>query len=61
VNKIERRLKKMEKNKCLRCGHEWISRIETRAKSCPACKSFRWSIPKGGKPEEKKEDDKGNQ
>jgi len=27
------------KEKCLRCGHEWIKRIEGRPVSCPMCKS----------------------
>ncbi len=25
--------------KCLRCGHEWLGRIEKMPKQCPKCKS----------------------
>lgn len=28
--------------KCLRCDHDWPSRID-EPKCCPACKSYRWS------------------
>lgn len=30
--------------KCLRCGHEWVKRIEGRPAQCPACKQPRWDI-----------------
>jgi len=33
---------KLKKNNCLKCGHEWIPRIETRPILCPKCKSPTW-------------------
>lgn len=35
----------MTELKCLRCGHEWISRKDT-VKACVKCKSYNWNIPK---------------
>ena len=32
-------------NNCLRCGHEWISRVE-KPTACPRCKSYKWCVPK---------------
>lgn len=29
---------KIKKKKCLRCGYEWIPRVED-VRSCPKCKS----------------------
>jgi len=40
-----------QKNKCLRCGHEWIQRKEGIPDSCPGCKSYKWDTPP---PEEEK-------
>jgi predicted Zn-ribbon and HTH transcriptional regulator len=34
------------KHKCLRCGHEWQSRIERKPACCPRCKSYDWMKPK---------------
>ena len=31
----------MEKNKCIKCGNEWIPRIED-PKRCPKCKTYDW-------------------
>lgn len=28
--------------KCKRCGYEWKPRIDTKPKSCPACKNRKW-------------------
>jgi Zn-finger nucleic acid-binding protein len=34
----------MEKNKCERCSHIWIGRIEKeKINSCPKCKSRLWN------------------
>ena len=30
---------------CLRCGHNWQSRVESPAR-CPACKSSYWGKPR---------------
>jgi predicted Zn-ribbon and HTH transcriptional regulator len=27
--------------KCIRCGYQWISRVE-KPKACPNCHSYRW-------------------
>ena len=37
------------KNTCLRCGHEWDSRTPDKPKCCPACKSYRWDMPRQDK------------
>lgn len=39
----------MEKNKCDKCGWEWLSRVEN-PKQCPRCKRYDW------KKEEKQND-----
>jgi len=32
---------------CLRCGHTWPTRLtQTKPRSCPACRSYRWDTPK---------------
>ena len=36
----------MEKLTCIRCGYEWMPRIESRPKSCPGCKQRSWDTPK---------------
>ena len=36
----------MEKCKCLRCGHEWFKRVETRSVLCPGCKNPKWDEKK---------------
>jgi hypothetical protein len=33
-------------NKCLRCGHDWVSRVE-KPDACPRCKSYAWNKAKG--------------
>jgi len=34
----------MEKNKCERCNHVWVGRIEKeKINSCPKCKSRLWN------------------
>ena len=33
-------------HKCLRCGHEWPSRLEKLPKQCPKCRSPYWNKPK---------------
>lgn len=50
--------------KCLRCGHEWIPRVELeqlegklkeKPRICPKCKSAYWDLePKNKKNKEKK-------
>ena len=32
------------KNKCEKCGHEWIQRTEDKPKQCPKCKRYEWFI-----------------
>jgi len=41
----------MKKNRCVKCGHEWIPRTEKVTKSCPKCKRYDWK-------EEKMKEDK---
>jgi transposase-like protein len=36
----------MNMNTCLRCEYEWESRIESKPKNCPNCKSPAWDRPK---------------
>jgi rubrerythrin len=31
---------------CKKCGHKWISRIQTKPKACPSCKAYRWDTEK---------------
>lgn len=38
------------KLKCLRCGHEWIPRVE-EVRLCPKCKSVYWDREKKKKKE----------
>ena len=33
-------------HKCLRCGHDWASRMDRLPKVCPKCKSPYWNKPK---------------
>lgn len=33
----------MKKNKCQKCNHEWIGRVEN-PKECPECKSRDWKL-----------------
>lgn len=33
---------KAQKWVCLRCGHKWNPRIETKPLACPKCKSYEW-------------------
>jgi predicted nucleic acid-binding Zn-ribbon protein len=33
-------------HKCLRCGHEWPSRLERLPKQCPKCRSPYWNKKK---------------
>lgn len=35
----------MEKSKCIKCLHQWISRIE-QPLQCPKCKSYNWNKTK---------------
>ncbi len=30
-------------NRCLRCGHEWQSRLDEMPNRCPHCKSQKWN------------------
>ena len=32
----------MKNNKCLKCNHEWVARVE-KVKQCPKCKSYDWN------------------
>lgn len=36
----------MEKNKCLRCDHEWLPRSPNKSVLCPKCRSNCWDKPK---------------
>lgn len=38
-------MNKLQKGKCLRCGYEWIFRVE-KPKRCPQCISPKWTVPK---------------
>ena len=52
----------MKKNKCLRCGHEWIKRVENPV-FCPACRSPYWNrerIRKCGSEEPEMAEEKKN-
>ena len=31
-----------QKNKCVKCGYEWLPRKETKPKECPECKARHW-------------------
>jgi hypothetical protein len=33
--------------RCLRCGHEWIKRVDRRPKCCARCKETNWDVPAG--------------
>ena len=35
----------MPKEKCLRCGHEWVKRVN-KPKVCPKCQSAYWDVPR---------------
>lgn len=35
-----------KEHKCLRCQYVWWSAKKSDPVACPACKSYRWSIPK---------------
>jgi len=44
----------METKNCLKCGHNWVSRVGA-PKECPHCKSYKWNedvkenvTPEGG-------------
>jgi predicted Zn-ribbon and HTH transcriptional regulator len=41
--------------KCIRCGHEWISRGKKKPMTCPKCRSPYWDTPKKEEMEEQKE------
>lgn len=30
-------------SECFHCGYKWYSRIATKPKACPRCKSYKWS------------------
>jgi Zn finger protein HypA/HybF involved in hydrogenase expression len=32
---------------CLRCGHGWLKRVESRPVRCPRCKQPHWDIKRG--------------
>lgn len=34
----------LRKNKCLRCGHVWVPRVEV-CHVCPSCKKYTWKTP----------------
>jgi len=42
----------IEKYKCERCGHIWITRIKTMPKFCPKCKSLYWNRERVSKKKE---------
>ena len=33
----------MKQKKCIKCGHEWLPRIND-PKQCPRCKNYDWKI-----------------
>lgn len=35
---------------CLRCRHQWPSRLDRKPKRCPGCKSPYWDFVKGSLP-----------
>ena len=37
----------MNNLKCLRCGHDWVQRVEN-PKHCPKCISPYWNTPRRG-------------
>lgn len=41
----------MKTTKCLRCGKEWISRVENPVQ-CPRCKRVDWNVAKEEKENE---------
>lgn len=36
--------------RCLRCGHEWVPRVDYRPRRCPNCASPAWHKPPIRKP-----------
>ncbi len=36
----------IKKQKCKRCGHDWMPRTENKPVSCPGCKSPYWDKEK---------------
>lgn len=36
----------IERLNCLRCGHEWWPRSESKPVSCPKCHSPYWHMPR---------------
>lgn len=47
-NKGEGRMIKFAKKKCLKCGAEWVFRVE-KPIYCPRCKNPKWNEPKSNK------------
>lgn len=42
---------------CVRCGHSWVKRVETKPIRCPNCKKPNWDVPplkRGPKPKKKR-------
>ena len=33
----------MESNKCFKCGHSWVKRVEAPLK-CPKCQRLKWNV-----------------
>ena len=50
---MARKVIKMSKCTCERCGHTWTSRI-IKPRTCPKCKSALWDIVKEEKKDEAK-------
>ena len=44
-------------NKCKKCGHEWLSRVEEPIE-CPKCKSYKWNRAIEDKENKLKKDNK---
>jgi len=40
----------LPKLRCLRCGHAWIPRTESKPALCPKCKSPYWNRPRKEEP-----------
>ena len=35
----------MKKNKCSKCGYEWVARVE-KPVACPSCKQYQTEVPR---------------
>jgi DNA-directed RNA polymerase subunit RPC12/RpoP len=49
----------MHRKTCVRCGYNWLPRIEGEQIRCPKCSSKYWNKPRKRKKDDKS--DKGNE